>query len=147
MIMVQFVTWLVPCKTAAVLAHVLCTPYNLAPVYLKTHTKGSFVFSCNLPAALFAELSGFVCATAVTQGWNKYWNKSQHRKLTMEKKILPLLLLGLKSLTLWLQVQHFTTKLSLLPILMCCIFAFRPKHICFSLFLFFYVHMWVLFFY
>ena len=31
-------------------------------------------------------------ATAVTQGWNGYRNKSQHRRLTMEKKIiLPLL--------------------------------------------------------
>ena len=29
-------------------------------------------------------------ATAVTLGWNRYQNKSQHRKLTMEKKILPL---------------------------------------------------------
>ena len=28
-------------------------------------------------------------ATAVTRGWNGYQNKSQHRKLTLEKKILP----------------------------------------------------------
>ena len=28
-------------------------------------------------------------ATAVTQGWNGYQNKSPHRKLTLEKKILP----------------------------------------------------------
>ena len=28
-------------------------------------------------------------ATAETQGWNGYRNKSQHRKLTLEKKILP----------------------------------------------------------
>ena len=28
-------------------------------------------------------------ATAVTRGWNGYRNKSQHRKSTMEKKILP----------------------------------------------------------
>ena len=31
-------------------------------------------------------------ATAITQGWNGYQNKSQHRKLTLEKKILPPLL-------------------------------------------------------
>ena len=30
-----------------------------------------------------------LCATAVTRGWNGYRNKSQHRKLTLEKKILP----------------------------------------------------------
>ena len=33
-------------------------------------------------------------ATVVTQGWNGCWNKSQHRKWTLEKKILPLLLHG-----------------------------------------------------
>ena len=31
----------------------------------------------------------FLHATVVTRGWNGYRNKSQHRKLTMEKKILP----------------------------------------------------------
>ena len=29
-------------------------------------------------------------ATVVTRGWNGYRNKSQHRKSTLEKKILPL---------------------------------------------------------
>ena len=31
----------------------------------------------------------FLRATVVTQGWNGYRNKSQHRKSTLEKKILP----------------------------------------------------------
>ena len=35
-------------------------------------------------------------ATAVTRGWNGYRNKRQHRKLTLEKKILPPLLPGLE---------------------------------------------------
>ena len=35
---------------------------------------------------------GILRATAVTQGWNGHRNKSQHRKLTLEKKILPPLL-------------------------------------------------------
>ena len=35
-------------------------------------------------------------AAVVTRGWNGYWNKSQHRKLTPEKKILLLLLPGLE---------------------------------------------------
>ena len=34
-------------------------------------------------------------ATAVAGGWNRYWNKCQHRKLTLEKKIFP----GLKPRT------------------------------------------------
>ena len=44
-------------------------------------------------------------ATAVTQGWKGYWNKSLHRKLTLEKKILPQLLQGLKPATFqsWIQ--------------------------------------------
>ena len=32
---------------------------------------------------------GLLRATAVTRGWDGYRNKSQHRKLTLEKKILP----------------------------------------------------------
>ena len=35
-------------------------------------------------------------ATAVTRGWNGYRNMSQHRKLTLEKKLLPPLLPGLE---------------------------------------------------
>ena len=31
----------------------------------------------------------FLCATVVTRVWNGYQNKSQHRKSTLEKKILP----------------------------------------------------------
>ena len=31
----------------------------------------------------------FLRATVVTRGWNGYRNKSQHRKSTLEKKILP----------------------------------------------------------
>ena len=50
-------------------------------------------FSCNLPPALLAEWPGsFTCYwdnTAIIRGWNGYRNKSQHRKSTLEKKILP----------------------------------------------------------
>ena len=35
-------------------------------------------------------------ATAVTGGWNRYQNKSQHKKLTTEKKFSPPLLQGLE---------------------------------------------------
>lgn len=38
-------------------------------------------------------------ATAVTQGRNRYQNKSQYTKLTLKKKTLPLLLSGLKPVT------------------------------------------------
>ena len=39
------------------------------------------------------------CATVVTWGWNRYQNKSQHRKLTLGRKIHPLLQQGLKPVT------------------------------------------------
>ena len=54
-------------------------------------------------------------ATAVTRGWNAYRNKSQHRKLTLEKKILPPLLPGLERGTFRLESSALTTELSPLP--------------------------------
>ena len=48
---------------------------------------------------------GLLCATAVTQGWNGYRNKSQHRKLTLEKKMFPPLQQGFKLATFRSQVQ------------------------------------------
>ena len=42
---------------------------------------------------------GLLRATAVTREWNGYRNKSQHRKLTLEKKILPPLLQGFEPAT------------------------------------------------
>ena len=48
-------------------------------------------------------------AAAVTQRWNGYWSKSQHRKLTLEKKIPPPLLPGIKPVTFWSQFQWSTT--------------------------------------
>ena len=45
-------------------------------------------------------------ATVVTQGWNGYRNKSQHRKLTLEKKILPPLLQGFEPATFQSRVRR-----------------------------------------
>ena len=45
-------------------------------------------------------------ATAVTQGWNGYRNKSQHKKSTPEKKILPPLLQGFELATFQSQVRR-----------------------------------------
>ena len=49
---------------------------------------------------------GLLRATAVTRGWNGYRNKSQHRKLTLEKKILPPLQQGFKPATFRSQVRR-----------------------------------------
>ena len=45
------------------------------------------VVTCHL--RFWQDDRGLLRATAVTRGWNGYRNKSQHRKLTLEKKILP----------------------------------------------------------
>ena len=45
-------------------------------------------------------------ATEVTRGWNGYQNKSQHGKLTVEEKILSLLLQGFESVTFQSRVRR-----------------------------------------
>ena len=42
---------------------------------------------------------GLLHAAVVTPRWNGYQNKSQHRKLTLEKKIIPPLLQGFEPTT------------------------------------------------
>ena len=65
---------------------VLCTPYNHALHWCKTiHIRG-----CHLN--FWQNDRDLLRATAVTRWWNGYRNKSQHRKVTLEKKILPPLL-------------------------------------------------------
>ena len=63
-------------------------------LHTKPHIRRVHVcqFSCNLPPALLAERPDLLHATAITRGWNRYCRRSQHRKLTLEKKILPPLL-------------------------------------------------------
>ena len=54
-------------------------------------------------------------ATAVTQEWSGYRNKSQHRKLTLEKKVLPPVLPGFEPATFRLRVRRSVAELSSLP--------------------------------
>ena len=62
-----------------------------------------------------------LCAIAVTWGWNRYPSKSQCRKLTLEKKTLPLLLLGLKPMTFQSPVWNSTTDLFLSAAMLYCV--------------------------
>ena len=74
------VTWLVPRQTAAISAHVLCTPYSHAPrcSVIRSHIH-----------RVWAEWQGsFTCYCGKT-GVERVLNKSQHRKMSLEKKILP----------------------------------------------------------
>ena len=93
--------WLVPHETAAVSAQVLCTSYNHAPChFMQSHickVYACLAVTCRLH--FWQNDWDLSCATAVTRGWNGYRNKNQHRKLTMEKKILPPLLQGFEPTT------------------------------------------------
>ena len=72
----------------------LCT--NFQCHFIRSHVGGMYVclaVICHLH--LRYNERNLSHATTVTQEWNGYRNKSQHRKLTTEKKIVPPLLPGL----------------------------------------------------
>ena len=87
-------TWLVPQESAARESQsrrVLYTPYNHASyLFMQSHIRKVYAclaVTCNLH--FWQKDRGLLRGAAVTRGWNGYRNKSQHRKLTLEKKILP----------------------------------------------------------
>ena len=100
--------WLVPHETAAVSAQVLCTPYNHAPChFMQSHIRKGYAclaVTCHLH--FWQSDRDLLRATAVTRGWNRYRNKSQHRKSTLEKKILPPLLQGFEPATFQSRVRR-----------------------------------------
>ena len=103
--------WLVPHETTAISVQVLCTPYNHVPCYFRQ----SHICKMYVGLAVTGHLhfwqndQDLLCATVVTWGWNGYRNKSQHRKSTLEKKILLPLLQGFKPATF--QSGALTTEL------------------------------------
>ena len=93
--------WLVSHETAAVSAQILCTPYNHAPShFMQSHickVHACLAVSCHLH--FWQNDQDLLCATAITGGWNGYQNKCWHRKLILEKKILPQLQQGFEPAT------------------------------------------------
>ena len=87
---------------------VLCTPYNHAPChFMQSHVRkvhACLAVTCHLH--FWWNDWGLLRATAVTRGWNGYRNKSQHRKLTLENKILPPLLQGFEPPTFRSRVRR-----------------------------------------
>ena len=87
---------------------VLCTPYNHAPChFMQSHIRKMYVclaVTCHLH--FWQNDRGLLRATAVTRGWNGYRNRSQHRKLTLEKKILPPLQQGFEPATFRSRVRR-----------------------------------------
>ena len=66
--------WPVLHKTAAISMHVLCTPYNHAPVYSVTSFKATYIgrlaVTCHLH--FWQNDQDLLHATVVTWGWNRY---------------------------------------------------------------------------
>ena len=97
-----------PHETEAVSAQVLCTPYNHAPChFMQSHIRKVYAclaVTCHLH--FWQNDWDLLRATAVTRGWNGYRNKSQYRKLTMDKKILPPLQQGFEPATFQSRVRR-----------------------------------------
>ena len=85
---------------------ILCTPYNHAlSLYAKpskVHVR--FAVTCHL--YFWQNDQAVLRATTVIWGWNGYRNKSQHRKLTLEKNFFPVLLQGLEPTTFQSRVRR-----------------------------------------
>ena len=96
---------------------VLCTPYNHALCqFLQSHickVHACLTVTCHLH---FGQNDrDLLHATVVTQGRNRYRNKSQHRKSTLEKNILLPLLRESIPWPFNHESSALTTELSLLP--------------------------------
>ena len=97
--------WLVPHETAAISAR---SVYTIPPCTMSLHAKrevhASLSVTCHLH--FWQNDRDLLRATAITRGWNGYRSKSQHRKLTVEMKILPPLLRGLEPATFQSRVRR-----------------------------------------
>ena len=83
------VTWLVSRETAAISAS---SVYTIQPCTMSRHFMHSYIRKMNACLVVtchphfWQNDRDLLRATAVTRGWDVHRNKSQHRKLTLEKK-------------------------------------------------------------
>ena len=86
------VTWLMPRETAA---DSESSVYTIQPCTMSRHFMQSHIQRMHTCLAVTCHLhfwqndQDLLCATALTRGWNRYRNKIQHRKLIVEKTIIP----------------------------------------------------------
>ena len=96
------------CRLGACSVYTIQAYTRLQCHFIQSHTGRVYVcldVTCHLH--FWKNDQDLLRATAVTRRWNGYRNKSQHRKLTLEKKILPPLLPGLEPGTFRSQVRCF----------------------------------------
>ena len=71
----------------------LCTPYNYAPCHITSFEATYVRCVCVLPPALLNNDRDLLRATAITQGWDRDQNKSQHinqtQSWTCRRKFAP----------------------------------------------------------
>ena len=85
------VTCLWPHEAAAILVHIMCILYIHAPVYSVIQSHIHMVDVCSAAAChlhFWQNDGGYFLCYCSNMEWNAYRNKSQHRKLTLEKKII-----------------------------------------------------------
>ena len=90
----------------------LCLDIGIVSPLRSCLVKGVCVVICNLPLALLVEWPGAFTYHCGNTGVERTPNKSQHTKLTLEKKILPPLLPVFELATFRSLVRRFTNKLS-----------------------------------
>ena len=112
--------WLVPHETAAVSAQALCTPYNQAPChFMQSHIHKVYAcltVTCHLH--FWQNDQDLLHATVVTWGWNRYRNKSQHRKSTRRRKFSQRSCRDLNKRHFNQESSALTTELSPPPVLL-----------------------------
>ena len=102
---------LLPSQHKFCVHHTTCAPCH----FMQSHIRKVYVnVTCHLH--FWQNDQDLSHATAVTQGWYRYRNKSQHRKLTLEKKILLLLPQGFEPTTFQSQVRRSNHWAILLPV-------------------------------
>ena len=111
------VTRLVPHKTASILVRSVCTiqHYTMLHHFMQSHILRVHVCLAVTCHCTSGRMTGILACYCITQGWNTLQNKSQHRKLTLELKILLPLLLGLKPVTFNHKSGAQNAALSALP--------------------------------
>ena len=100
------VPWQVACELVSRQVPTLCLESGIVSPLRLHWVKSACVFRCNLPPALLAEWPGSFTCHCSNMGVEQTRNKSQHTKLTLEKKIFPPLLPGFELATFRSRVRR-----------------------------------------
>ena len=100
------VPWWVACELVSWYLSTLCLDSGIVSPLRLHWVKGVRVFRCNLPPALLLVWQGSFTCHCSNMEVEETPNKSQHTKLTQEKKIFPPLLPGFEPATFRSRVQR-----------------------------------------